>query len=133
MYGSFAFGCGSAALCSFSFQLSTFNSSNPNFGSKNEEQKTERRSCLDTIGRPARAAPVGDRPRHLFSSPAAQPAGRKTLPALFDSMAGAPYPAIRGTGARCGAPTRGPRRFAFGSTQQNGARGGGAAARGDSP
>src|SRR5260370_6541807 len=48
------------------------------------------------------------------ASPAAQPPGRKTPPPVFDSMAGAQYPAILGAGAPGGAPTRGPRRFAPG-------------------
>jgi hypothetical protein len=64
--------------------------------------------------RPTRAAagPVGHRTHGLFASAAAQPAGRESPPAIFDSMAVAQYPAILGAGAPGGAPTRGPRRFA---------------------
>src|SRR6266436_796220 len=60
-------------------------------GSNHEKQKTKRRTCLETIGRPPRAAPapVGHRPYGLFASPAAQPPGRKTPPPVFDSGAGA--------------------------------------------
>ena len=79
------------------------------------------------------AAPVAHRSDGLCESPAAQPPGRKTPPAIFDSMAGAQYRAILGAGASCGAPTGGPRRSAPGPAEQDGARGGGAAARGDSP
>src|SRR5712664_1454637 len=100
----------------FNFQLSiedpdpvgTFNSPNPNSGSKNENQKTERRTCLETIGRPARAAPafVGHRPHRLFASPAAQPPGRETPPPVFAYVAGTQYPAIHRAGAQGRAPAR---------------------------
>src|SRR6202035_4443262 len=98
-------------------------------GPNHEKQKTERRTRLETIGRPDRAAaaPIGHRTHRLFASPAAQPPGRETPPPVFPYVAGTQYPAVHGAGAQGRAPARSPRRFALGPTQQNRPRGGGAA------
>src|SRR5216684_2603098 len=61
----------------------------PTTDSEHEKQKTQRRTRVETIGRlgGAAAAPLGLRPRGVFSSAAAQPARREAAASLFHSVA----------------------------------------------
>src|SRR5712691_6952337 len=109
-------------------QLSTVNFLS---GSNHENQKTQRRTNLETTRRPARspAAPVHHGPRRLFSPPAAQPSRRQGPAPLLHRLARprcSPLPQPRPLGR---APSDRPRRFAPGRTQQSRPRGRGALAR----
>src|SRR6267378_5284583 len=101
---------------------------------EHEKQKAQRGTRVETIGRlgGAAAAPVGVRPRGVFSSAAAQPAGGEAGASLFHSVARSRRMRFRLCGTQGGAAPDWQRRSAPGRTEQSGSRGQSALARRDS-
>jgi hypothetical protein len=99
-----------------------------------EEQETECRSPLETIGRLSRAAPApwAHRPRRLFLSFAAHPPGGKTATPVFRPLAGTGYLHGSRGGRPGGVPAHRPRGATPARTQHGWSCCGSAPARRDS-